>query len=202
MAEIGFVYTKPPYGNGGALVAVKHLLRKNHPFLFVWSDELMLTKGEPRIKQCLDAYEKYGKPVISAIRIDDPKKRSRYGMAQLRDVEGDPTVKEIEKIVEKPALGTEPSDIATHGAYILPMEIYDYLEKTPIGKDGELWLTDILNNMIPHTGAIAKIIEDGDYLDCGNPLEYLKSQIDYTLKYSADAEELKEFINEKKLSLE
>lgn len=199
MAEIGFVYTKPPYGNGGALVAAKHLLRKKHPFLFVWSDELIMTSGVPRIKQCIETYEKYGKPVVSAIRIDDPKKRASYGMAELTDVTDERSVKEVKRIVEKPAFGTEPSDIATHGAYILPMEVFDYLEKTPIGRDGELWLTDILNNMMPHTGLMAKIIEDGQYLDCGSPLSYLKSQIEYTLGHSPDSEKLKEYLKTIKL---
>ncbi|TAK95728.1 UTP--glucose-1-phosphate uridylyltransferase [Patescibacteria group bacterium] len=200
MADFGFVYTKPPYGNGGALIAAEHLLRKKHPFLFVWSDELMLTKGESRVKQCVDAYQQYGKPVVSAIEIQDPEKRSRYGMAELKDLPGDETVKEIVRIAEKPALGQEPSPYATHGAYILhPDEIFESLKNTPIGKDGELWLTDALNNMMPKTGLLAKIIKDATYLDCGNPLEYLKSQIDYTLGFSEDAADLKRFLKEKGL---
>jgi UTP--glucose-1-phosphate uridylyltransferase len=194
MAKFSFVYTKPPYGNGGALASAKHLLRKKHPFLFIWSDELMLTPGVPRVKQCIEAWEKFGQPVISAVKIDDPEKRSRYGMAELKDLPGEEKVKEIIQIVEKPALGTEPSEYATHGAYVLTMDIFDALEKTPLGKDGELWMTDILNTYQKDHPILARLVDDALYLDCGNPLEYLKSQIDYTLKYTPDGADLKKFI--------
>lgn len=197
MADFGFVYTKPPYGNGGALLAAKHLLRKQHPFLFIWSDELMLTDGEPRVKQVIEAYNKYKVPTVSAVKIADPEIRSRYGMAELRDIDGDDSVKEIVCIAEKPEKGKEPSEYAAHGAYVLTMDIFDALEKTTPGKDGELWLTDAINIMKEETGLNAKILEDALYLDCGNPLDYLKSNIEYTLKYSQDADDLKKFIAEK-----
>jgi UTP--glucose-1-phosphate uridylyltransferase len=183
MANFSYVYTYPPYGNGGALAAARHLLG-NEPFVFVWSDEIILSKKGPRIKQCLDTYYKYGKPVISSIKINDPNMRSRYGMAELRDIKGDKEVKDIVRIVEKPALGTEPSDYATHGAYILPPEVFKALDETKPGKNGELWLIDIINNMKSETGLMAKIITDGHYLDCGDPVAYLYSQIDYFVNYA------------------
>lgn len=195
LADISYVYAKPPYGNGGALASAKHLLRKKHPFLFLWSDELMLTRDVPRIKQCVDTYQQYGRPVISAVEIKDPERRQRYGMAELRDMDGETNVKEIVRIVEKPALGQEPSSFATHGAYILPMSVFDSLEATPAGKDGEVWLTDVLSTMMKRGEKfVARIIPDVLYLDCGNPLEYLKSQIDYTLNYTESGKELKDFI--------
>lgn len=194
MARFSFVYTKPPYGNGGALVAAKHLLRKKHPFLFIWSDELMPTTGVPRVRQCIEAWEKFGQPIVSAVRIPEPEKRSRYGMAEFRDLPGEDRIKEVVRIAEKPAPGTEPSEYAAHGAYILTMDVFDSLDQTPIGKDGELWLSDILNHMKPTTGLLARLVDDATYLDCGNPLEYLKSQIKYTLKFSDDADDLRRFI--------
>ena len=183
MANFSYVYTHPPYGNGGALAAARHLLG-DEPFVFVWSDEIILSKKQPRIKQCLDAYYKYGKPVISAVKISDPNMRSRYGMAELKDIKGEKEIKDIVRIAEKPALGTEPSDYATHGAYILTSEVFKALDKTKPGKNGELWLSDIINNMKGETGLLAKIITDGHYLDCGDPLSYLYSQIDYFVNYS------------------
>lgn len=194
MADFGFVYTKPPYGNGGALFSARHLLRKKHPFLFIWSDEIMMTTGKPRIKQIIEAYDKYQIPTVSAVEIEDPDQRSRYGMAELRDIDGDATVKEVVRIVEKPEKGKEPSVYAAHGAYILTMDIFDGLAKARPGKGGELWLTDGINIMREKTGLNAKLVEEALYLDCGNPLDYLKSNIDYTLKFSADGEELKRFL--------
>lgn len=188
LAEFEFVYAKNLEGNGGALESARHLLEKE-PFVMVWSDEVIFSKKGPRIKQCLDAFYKYGKPVISAVEIKDPNKRKRYGMAELKDIKGEEEIKEIIKIVEKPDAGKEPSSFATHGAYVLTPEVFKALDKTKRNKNGELRVTDIINNMKDETGLIAKVITDGHYLDCGDPLEYLYSQIEYFTNYSEYSKE-------------
>jgi UTP--glucose-1-phosphate uridylyltransferase len=71
LANFSFVYANPPFGNGSALIAARHLL-ENKPFILAWSDEIIISKKSPRIKKCLQAYYKYKKPVISAIKIEDP----------------------------------------------------------------------------------------------------------------------------------
>ncbi|MEI6529016.1 MAG: sugar phosphate nucleotidyltransferase [Candidatus Falkowbacteria bacterium] len=183
MANFTFVYTKNPHGNSGALGAVRNLV-KDEPFIVIWSDEVIISKEKTRVKQCLETFEKYNKPVISAVKILDPKKRQRYGMAELADMEGETDIKEIKSIVEKPAFGTEPSEYATHGAYVLTSEIFTALDTIPDNEEKEISLVDVINIMKEKTGLIAKIIPDAHYLDCGNPLEYLYSQIDYYANYS------------------
>ncbi len=183
MATFDFVYTQEPNGNGGFLSAVRHLVG-DKPFLLTWSDEIIFSKLKPRAAQCLDAYYKYGKPVISAVEIKDPNKRRKYGMANLKDIKGELDIKEIIEIVEKPAFGTEPSNYATHGTYILTPAIFKALDEVKPGPKGEIRLTDVINKMKESTGLLAKIISDGHYLDCGDPLEYLLSQVDYFINYS------------------
>ncbi|MBP9758913.1 UTP--glucose-1-phosphate uridylyltransferase [Candidatus Dojkabacteria bacterium] len=196
LANYSFVYTKSPYGNGGALLSAKHLI-KNEPFVVVWGDEMIISKTKPRIQQCIETYEKYGKPVISAIEIKDPLRRQKYGIAELKDIEGDSEVKEIVRIVEKPQPGTEPSSIATHGTYVLPPEIFEYFDETFIGKDGELWLTDLINNLNKKTGLLAKIIPDGIYLDCGNPIDYMLSQLEFVLESDESKAIINDYLNSK-----
>ena len=83
LARFAFVYTRPPYGNGGCLAAVEHLIGDD-PFVLVWADELIVANGKtPRVRQCLDVYEKYALPVISSVHIPEPADRSRYGMAEM-----------------------------------------------------------------------------------------------------------------------
>jgi UTP--glucose-1-phosphate uridylyltransferase len=180
LASFTFVYTQPPYGNGAVLRAVRPYL-EGSPFVLVWSDEIILSRQGHRIRQCLDAFEQEGLPVISAVEIGNPLRRSKYGMAELRDFHGDPSVKEIVRIVEKPALGSEPSSFATHGAYILPPEIFRALDETPPDERGEYVITDILARLTAYTPILAKIIPEALYLDCGNPDDYLMSQIAYAM---------------------
>jgi len=188
LATFDFVYTQIPMGNGGFLSSVRHLV-EDKTFVLTWSDEIILSKEKPRVAQCLDAYYKYGKPVISAVKIEDPAKRSKYGMAELIDIDNESDIKEIKNIVEKPALGKEPSIYATHGAYVLTPDIFKALDRTKPNENGEIRITDVINNMKSETGLLAKIIKDGHYLDCGDPMQYLLSQVDYFINYSEFAEE-------------
>ncbi|MBU0546233.1 UTP--glucose-1-phosphate uridylyltransferase [Patescibacteria group bacterium] len=180
MAQFTFVPSAPPYGNGGAIWPAKHLIG-NEPFVVMWGDEFFLSKDGPRLKQCIDAFYEYEEPIISAVEIEDKTKRHLYGMAELQPHNGEKNIKKIVQIVEKPHPGTEPSSFATHGAYVLLPEIFDYFKQTKKGKDGELWLIDIINEMKEDTGLLACIIRDGIYLDCGNYPDYLNSQIAYSL---------------------
>ncbi len=183
LAPFVFVYTQPPYGNGGCLGAVEHLI-KDEPFVFIWADELIVANSKtPRVRQCLDVYEKYGLPVISSVRIPDPEDRVRYGMAEMEPFKKEKNVQKILRIVEKPDPGTEPSEWAAHGAYVLDRRIFDALHITKPGRGGELWLTDILKEYGRQTDILACQIE-GDYYDCGNPITYLKSQLGYASKHS------------------
>ena len=88
LANFTFVYTHPPYGNGGCMQAARHLLQ-DKPFVWFRADELIVARGKPRVRQCLDVYEKYGLPVVSALRIPNPGDRTRYGMAKLSPVKGE-----------------------------------------------------------------------------------------------------------------
>ncbi len=193
LAHFTFVYTEPPMGNGGALKAAEHLV-KDEPFLVLWGDEFFLSNGKPRTKLVIEAFERLEKPVISAVEIEEEEKQSLYGMAELKAIRGEKEVMEILKIVEKPARGKAPSNFAVHGCYALPPTFFEYLKKTKRGRDGELWITDILNEMKKETGLFACLIPGGKYLDCGNPRDYLLSQIEYALHEHEDPKLRKELL--------
>lgn len=193
LAHYSFVYTEPPLGNGGALKAAEHLV-KDEPFLVLWGDEFFLSNDKPRAKLVLDAFDRLEQPVISAVEIENEEKQSLYGMAELKAVRDEKDVMKIVKIIEKPALGKSPSNFAAHGCYALPATFFNYLKKTKNGRDGELWITDILNEMKKETGLFACLIPGGKYLDCGNPHDYLMSQIEYALHEHADPKLRKELL--------
>ena len=91
----------------------------------------------------IDVYEKYGGIVISGVKIEKKEDLKRYGIAELEHVEGN--VHKILRIVEKPEPDEAPSNIATHGGYILPPEIFSALKRVKPGKGGEIWLVDAIN---------------------------------------------------------
>ena len=66
------------------------------------------------------------------MRIEKKSDLKRYGIADITPVNGN--VFKINKIVEKPDPENAPSNLATHGAYILPPEIFQALRDIKPGK--------------------------------------------------------------------
>ncbi|MEK9158699.1 MAG: sugar phosphate nucleotidyltransferase, partial [Patescibacteria group bacterium] len=86
-------------------------------------------------------------------------------------------------IVEKPKPAEAPSNLATHGAYILPGEIFPILQDLKPGQGGELWLAEAIQKLIDSGFPVyACEIKNGHYYDTGNKLEYLKANIDFALQ--------------------
>ena len=189
LANFIYIRQKGPYGNGTPIMNARHVIG-DEPFAVMWGDEFIYS-DPPRLKQVIDVFEKYGKPTISAVRVPEDK-TGKYGIADITPVEGN--VFKINKIVEKPKPGEAPSNLATHGAYILPPEIFDILEKTPLGQGNELWLPDAISTLAAKEDIYAVEIQNGKYYDTGNKLEYLKTVVEFALKHPEVNGEFKEYL--------
>lgn len=191
MANFIYVRQKGPYGNGTPILAGEPVI-DGESFAVLWGDEFIYAEP-PRLKQMMDVHEKYGGMVISGVRIENKKDLSRYGIADLEPVEGN--VYKIKKIVEKPDPDEAPSNIATHGAYILPPEIFDALKRIKPGKGGEIWLVDAIN-LLQEEGVplYAVEIENGKYYDTGNKLEYMKTIVELAIKHEEIGKDFSEFL--------
>lgn len=191
MANFIYVRQKGPYGNGTPVLAGESVI-EDEPFAVIWGDEFILSEP-PRLKQMIDVHEKYGGMVISGVQISKKEDLKRYGIADLEKVEGN--VYKIKKIVEKPNPDQAPSNIATHGAYILPPEIFAALKSIPAGQGGEIWLTDGINYLKDQGVPLyAVVIENGKYYDTGNKLEYMKTVVDLARKHSEIGEQFNEYL--------
>lgn len=191
MANFIYIRQKGPYGNGTPILAAEPVI-EDEPFAVLWGDEFIYSKP-PRLKQMIDVYEKYGGIVISGVKIEHKEDLKRYGIAELEHVEGN--VHKIKKIVEKPDPDEAPSNIATHGGYILPPDIFSALKRLTPGKGGEIWLTDAIN-LLKNEGipVYTVVIENGRYYDTGNKFEYLKTVIEFALQHDETKEEFKKFL--------
>ncbi|MBI4039009.1 UTP--glucose-1-phosphate uridylyltransferase [Candidatus Daviesbacteria bacterium] len=175
MANFIYIRQKGLYGNGTPVLCGEAVI-EDEPFAVVWGDEFIYA-NPPRLSQMINVFEKYGGMVISGVKIEKRQDLSRYGIADLEKVEGN--VYKIKQIVEKPDPDSAPSDIATHGAYILPPEIFAALKKLTPGQGGEIWLVDAIN-LLKKEGIplYAVVVENGKYYDTGNKLEYLKTVVE------------------------
>lgn len=176
IAKITYINQTGPYGNGTPVLCAKDEIG-DQPFAVIWGDEFIYSEP-PRLKQIIDVFEEFNKPVISAIRVAK-ETVNRYGIVDIKQIRDN--VYKINKMVEKPSIEEAPSNLAAHGAYILPPKIFAILENLQLGKGGELWLVDAINKLMEIDEVYACEI-DGKYYDTGNKLEYLKTNIDFALK--------------------
>jgi len=189
MANFIYVRQKGAYGNGTPVLNAKSVIG-NEPFAVLWGDEFIYS-DPPRLKQIIDVFDQYQDPVISAVRI--PKEHlNKYGIAKVKEVES--KIFEIEEIIEKPDPDSAPSNLATHGAYILTPDIFEVLENLKPGKNGEIWLPDGVNGLRKNHKIYAKEIENGKYYDTGNKLEYLKTVTEFALKREDIGEDYLKFL--------
>ncbi|AKM82860.1 UTP--glucose-1-phosphate uridylyltransferase [Candidatus Woesebacteria bacterium RIFOXYC1_FULL_31_51] len=180
MANFIYVRQKGLYGNGTPVLSAESVIGKES-FAVLWGDEF-ISSNPPRLQQMMKVYEKYGGVVISGVRIESKDRLSRYGIADLEPVED--RVFKIKEIIEKPLPEEAPSNLATHGAYILPPEIFPALRDLKPSKGGEIWLVDAINVLRKQGIPIyACEIENGVYYDTGNKLEYLKTVVEFALKH-------------------
>ncbi|MBI4091826.1 MAG: UTP--glucose-1-phosphate uridylyltransferase [Candidatus Levybacteria bacterium] len=196
MANFIYVRQKGPYGNGTPVLAAEPII-DNESFAVLWADEFILS-DPPRLAQMIEVQEKYGGVVISGVRIDRKEDLARYGIADLEHVEGN--VSKIKSIVEKPRPNEAPSQIATHGAYILPPEIFSALKRLKPGQGGEIWLVDAINLLRDDGMPIYAVeIKNGKYYDTGDKLEYMKTAVELALKHPDINGKFKKFLKELKL---
>lgn len=191
MANFIYIRQKGPYGNGTPVLTADPVI-EDEPFAVLWGDEF-IHSDPPRLAQMIKVHNKLGGIVISGVKIEKKEDLKRYGIAELDHVESN--IYKIKQIVEKPDPDLAPSNIATHGGYILPPDIFDALRKIKPGKGGEIWLVDAINylknNGVP---VYTVVIEHGKYYDTGNKLEYMKTAVELALKHPEINGEFKNFL--------
>jgi UTP--glucose-1-phosphate uridylyltransferase len=73
----------------------------------------------------------------------------------------------VDGMVEKPEPGTEPSNLAIIGRYILTPDIFEIIKDTPPGKGGEIQITDALLTQAKK-GCVLAYKFKGRRFDCGS----------------------------------
>ncbi|HSW97619.1 MAG TPA: UTP--glucose-1-phosphate uridylyltransferase [Candidatus Saccharimonadales bacterium] len=197
MANFIYIRQKGMYGNGTPVLSAEPVI-ENEMFAVMWGDEFIYSTP-PRLSQMINVYEKYGGAVISAVKIHNKEDLSRYGIADVEPVEGN--IYKIKNIIEKPHPDKAPSNLATHGAYILPPEIFDILRNQKPGTGGEIYLPEAIAELIK-TGypVYACEVENGKYYDTGNQLEYMKTVVDFALRHPDMNGEFKKYLKELNLN--
>jgi len=188
--SFSYVLQKQPLGDGNALLQTQSLVGKK-PYAVLWADDVVESKI-PCILQLIKVFKKYQKPVIALYRI--PKESFQfYGMIGGKKVAN--RVYRIKKIVEKPSIKEAPSDLAIVGKFIFTPEVFEWLKKAPLNKNQEIITSEVLAKVVESGKEVYGYEFEGKWLECGNKLAYLKSNLYLSLKHPQFGPEIKRFIS-------
>jgi UTP--glucose-1-phosphate uridylyltransferase len=174
-----FVRQQEPLGLGHAVWCARDIIG-NEPFALVLPDVLVQTQGKGCLAQMLDVYNKHGGNIVAVEPVPDDQVKN-YGVVAVG--EGDGNVFPITGMVEKPAPGTEPSNLTILGRYILQPEIFDLLSEQEKGTGGEIQLTDSMLALLAKQPFYA-VEHEGRAFDCGSKAGFLAANIAYALARS------------------
>ena len=194
IAELAnFIYIRQkgtPKGNARPLLNASHLLSGNEPFFMFFADDFFRSEV-PQAKQLLDVYNKTGSSVISLIEVPS-EDTVKYGIAKISDELDERTFK-IEQLVEKPKVGTAPSNFAAVSGYLLTPDILPYVAREKLGTGGEIVLADSINELAQEKTVYGKFI-DGIWHDAGDKARYLRAIVDHALSDPILGEDFKKYI--------
>lgn len=176
LAELFYVRQRYPGGLGQAVACGKSFI-SDEPFYVLLGDIIVPRMDVLPVMQA--AHEKYGASVIAVERVA-PELTSRYGVISGGEIE--PGIFKIDGLVEKPAPGTEPSNLAVLGRYLLTPRVMDILQSTKPGVGGEIQLTDGLVELLAHEDLYAVEVPARSSYDTGNVLAWLEANLALALQ--------------------
>ena len=189
IGTIAFVHQKEQLGLGHAVLMAKELVG-DEPFAVLLSDDVMLNPGgKPVTEQLIEQHNAHRGSMIALQRVPHDEV-NRYGIVAPLHQEG--RLVEIDDLVEKPAVGDAPSDLAVLGRYILSPRIFDKLETTQRGAGGEIQLTDAIRALSAEQPVFGYQFE-GVRHDAGTRLGWLKANIAMSLE-SDEADEVRAYV--------
>ena len=187
---IAYVRQNQALGLGHAVWCARHLIG-NEPFAVLLPDDV-IAADTPCLKQMVEAYADTGGNMVAAMEVA-PEKASSYGVLDVMPTLG-PKLK-VRGMVEKPAPGTQPSNLAAIGRYILSPDVMRHLGDIKPGVGGEIQLTDAIAREIDEKRNVYGYRFDGHRYDCGSKAGFLQATVAFGLARAELGPELERFLS-------
>ncbi len=197
MIHVAYVRQKEALGLGHAVLMARELVG-NEPFAVLLADDV-IDAPKPALKQMMEVFDEHQASVIATQAVEG-KAISSYGVLDAQPVNGrfGERLVQVKNLVEKPRQEEAPSNLAIIGRYILTPQIFDELEKIPLGAGGELQLTDGLRQLLTKEKIFGYRFE-GQRHDTGDKLGFLKATVDFALKRPDLGDDLRAYLKSLKL---
>ncbi|PRS39096.1 UTP--glucose-1-phosphate uridylyltransferase [Bacillus sp. RJGP41] len=190
LANIHYIRQKEPKGLGHAVWCARKFIG-NEPFAVLLGDDIVQSET-PCLKQLINQFEETNNSIIGVQTV--PKEETnRYGIIDPAFQDG--RLYQVENFVEKPAIGTAPSNLAIMGRYILTPEIFSMLDQQEAGAGGEIQLTDAIQQLNQIQQVFAYDFEGKRY-DVGEKLGFVKTTIEFALQNEEIKDDLVEYLEQ------
>ncbi|RLG03970.1 MAG: hypothetical protein DRN54_01980 [Thaumarchaeota archaeon] len=178
-SNIVFLNQPEPKGFGDAVLRARNLI--DETFMVHAGDTYIVSEDLEHIKLLFHAHERWdASATLLVMEVANPRP---YGVVGGELAEEN--VLRVGRLEEKPE---EPwSKLAILPLYVFETEIFDVLAETPLGKGGELQLTDGIAGLLKRGGRVmaVKLPEGAPRLDIGNP-EGLWEAMETSYKLTSD----------------
>ncbi len=193
MVQISYVRQKEQLGLGHAVLMAKEAVG-HEPFAVMLPDDVVVG-NRPCIGQLIEAYQETHGSVVAVMDVSD-EEVSRYGVIDPEPdaVTTDERLYKVRRLVEKPAPGAAPSNMAIIGRYVLTPKIFEKLESTQRGAGGEIQLTDAIGELIAELDVYAYRFE-GERYDAGTTMGWLKASVELALERPDIGGEFRRFLS-------
>lgn len=191
-AATRFFYTRQSEQKGlGHAISMGKEFVGNDNFVVALGDSIIAGAGtkvsaEP-IGAMMRAHVELGAAAVVAVQQVPPEETFRYGIVSLSGQASQPPPEAVplrlSDIVEKPSVGSAPSNLAVAARYTFSPAIFEALERTAPGRKGEIQLTDAIRTLIRQGLPVYAWLLPTSHrrYDIGNFESYFRSFIDFAL---------------------
>lgn len=182
------------YGTAVPVRLAEEVMKDEDAFLVFNSDDPMYhVDGTSEAAQMIEYFIAADAQGLATHKVTPMEIINKYGVA---DCYEEDDFKYLNNIVEKPAKGHEPSNLANIGKYIFTPQIFDEIRRQEADPElKEYLLTDSLN-LLAENHKVVVFPTKGEFLDLGYPLGWLKANIRVAMEDPGMRDELKDYISE------
>ncbi len=181
--DTSFFYTRQSEqrGNGDAVRLGRRFVG-NEVFVVAFGDSIIRSAGRQSVlTRMIESHLHHGSSCTIAVEEVPEDDAYKYGVVLPLEAVGDEFT--ISDLIEKPARGQQPSNLAIAARYVFSPEVFDALDLTMPGKGGEIWLADAIRILLKQGKRVGcvKLAAGEQRYDIGNFESYYRAFVDFAL---------------------
>jgi UTP--glucose-1-phosphate uridylyltransferase len=173
---IAYLRQHKALGLGHAVSCARKLIG-DEPFAVILPDDVIAAE-KPCLQQMVEAYQETGGAMVATMEVSSAM-ASSYGVLDVGSQNG--PIVSVKGLVEKPPLGTAPSNLAVIGRYILTPQVLANFDQLGCGSGGEIQLTDAIAAEVTAGRDVFGYRFEGQRYDCGSKAGFLQATVAFAL---------------------